>query len=350
MADRKADAKAGSATRRIKWLGGFVLVLIAGYTALWFFLAGRLESGVEDAIAGAAANGTTIECADRDVRGYPFRLGLFCERTVVQAPGAVVEAGAFRSAAQIYRPGLVISELDGPFELSAEGVTASGDWQQARASTRFGTEQLQLGTFRMDDASLTFDVAGGAPIGAALGSLTASVRPNGANLDLALDAFDFDAEPIAGRDAPPLDLSLDATLGDAAGAVAYAGEPIDTLRGRDVELRRLEIGLREGGRVVSEGAVSIDASGLASGEVTVSFTDLDATLETIATLVPEAASQIELIRPVLGQAGGGLLANALGGGKDADAPTAGTTRVTIALDRGRARVGILPIGYLPPLP
>ena len=341
----------GSATRKLKWLGVFVLVLIAGYTALWFFLAGRLEAGVETAIARAQENGTSLVCEDREVRGYPFRLGVFCDGTVAETEAGTVRAGAFRSAAQIYRPGLVISEVDGPFAAEANGARIEGQWKTARASTRFGTSQLQLGIFELRDATLNLATPGATPVAATVGALTASTRPNGSNLDAALEVTGLDIEPIQGRDVPPMDVSLDATVSGAGTALAYDGEPVQSLRGRDVELRRLDLGILEGGHILTNGTVAVDDAGLATGEVQVSFSDLEATLGALAGIAPELAPQIEAIRPVLGQAGGGLLGNVLGdAAKDADAATAGTTQLTITLDQGRARVGFIPLGQVPPLP
>ena len=344
-------APARRGTRRIQWLAGIVLALIAGYTALWFFLASKLEDGVERALAQSPAD---VACQDRDVRGYPFRLGLFCERTAAKTTEGTLNAGAFRSAAQIYRPGLVISELDGPFAFDGRAAAIEADWESARASTRFGTTQLQLGTVELRDATLRAAPAGGEPFEATLAGLLASVRPNGQALDLALQATAFDAAPVAGRDAPPVDLTLDATLSDAAAALAYDGTPLDSLRGRTIDLRRLALNILEGGRIDVSGEIEVDAAGLADGTVDLAFTDLEATLAALRALAPEIGPQLDAIGPVLAQAGGGLLGDVLGavGGDAAAEPVtpAGTTRLSIVLDGGRARVGIFPLGQIPPLP
>ena len=352
MNEQATGRRTGRATRKIKWLGVAVLVVIGAYTALWFFLAGRLDDGVARAIAQAEANGADVTCENRDVRGYPFRLGLFCEDTELLSTQARAEAGSFRSAAQIYRPGLVISELDGPLAADLGGGRIEADWDLARASTRFGTERLQLGTVELNEARFATSAARAVPVAGTLGRLVASIRPNGEALDAAVTATGLDLEPVAGRDAPPLDLDLDATLSGAGAALAYQSEPLESLRGRTIALRRLSLGLLDGGRVTASGNLDVDARGLVSGELDVSFSDLAATLETLATLLPELAPQIDAIRPVLGQAGGGFLGNLLGGGDDApdDGADAGATRLTIALDGGRARVGVIPIGSVPPLP
>ena len=354
MAVTKGNAATGRrATRKIQWLAIGVVVLVVAYSALWWFLAGRLERGAEAAIATARQNGVEIACPDRDVRGYPFRLGVFCGETGASLPdGTRIEAGAFRSAAQIYRPGLVISELDAPVSVEGPGVSVSADWTSARASTRLGTEQLQLGVLEASDLTLSLAPRGGVPLSAKADALVASVRPNGTALDAAVTLTNLDPEPVAGRDVPPIDLGLDASLTGGAEALAYGGRPVESLRGREIDLRALELDLGEGGALTASGTVAVDDEGLASGEIALAFTDLAATLDATARLVPELAPQIEAAGPLLAQAGGGLVGNLLGGGENRDMPESDPkmTRVTIALDRGRAKVGLFPIGVVPPLP
>ena len=353
MAATKADGATGRrATRKIQWLGICVLALIAAYSALWWFLAGRLEQGAEAAIANARQNGVEIACEERDVRGYPFRLGVFCGETRAALPdGTRIEAGAFRSAAQIYRPGLVISELDAPVSVEGPGGTLDAEWASARASTRLGTEQLQLGVLEASDLALALAPAGGDALRAKADALVASIRPNGTALDAAVTLTNLDPEPVAGRDVPPVDLRLDASLTGAAEALAYGGRPLETLRGREIDLRALGLDLGEGGAVTASGTLAVDEGGLASGEVDLAFTDLAATLDAIARLVPELAPQIEAAGPLLAQAGGGLVGNLLGGGgQDMPGSDPKMTRVTIKLDGGRAMVGLFPIGVVPRLP
>jgi hypothetical protein len=55
------------------------------------------------------------------VRGYPFRLEVFCTALDVARPaeGLTVKAGAFRSAAQVYEPRRVYAELDSPVAVTS---------------------------------------------------------------------------------------------------------------------------------------------------------------------------------------------------------------------------------------
>ena len=359
------NARAGSATRKIKWLAIGIVVAVGLYAALWAFLASRLDATAANAIARAQAEGTSIECAERDVRGFPFRLGLRCERTAVTlSDGTRAQAGEFRSAAQVYDPGLVISELDGPLALETTAGGGQLDWTNARASTQFGLERLNLGTVRIEDA--TFDgVIDGSNVRAAIGRLLVSVRPNGPDLDAALTIDGFDAEPVGGRDAPPMDLRVDATVSGAAGAVAFQSVPIESLRGRTVTLRALDLALRGGGRLAANGEVAVDGEGLPTGSIEVGFSDLAGMAEAVAAVAPEYGGPLRTVAGVLdGGGSGGFLSGLLGGGASNAGASAsaqadeegeieaddGLTRATIALDRGEARLGVIPLGRVPPLP
>ena len=237
----------GKATRRIKWLAVAIAVAIALYTGGWFYLASRIDRAAGEAIASAARDGTEILCEGRDVRGYPFRLGLHCAGTGVATPdGISAAAGAFRSAAQVYQPNFVISELDGPARVETPDGAVAADWDIARASTRFGTEGLTRGTVEIADVS--FETAGGgAPLAGRIDRVVASTRPNGADLDAALSVDALDLEPVAGRDAPPASLSVDATVSGAASLLSGGGG-VESLRGRTLTLRPSQLALTGGRR------------------------------------------------------------------------------------------------------
>ena len=367
------NATGGNATRRLKWLAGVIVAVIALYAGAWAYLASRLDNAAATAIARAEAGGTAIACEGRDVRGFPFRLGLHCDATgAVLADGTEAEAGAFRSAAQIYAPGLVVSELDGPLALDGPAGLVQASWDVARASTRLGTQRLNDGRLAVTNIDAVLDAKpdpNGGPLRARIGTLNAFVRPNGEDVDVALRVDALDPAPVNGRDAPPVDLNVDATVTDAAGALAYGAPAPQSLRGRAVRLRAADVTIAGGGRLGASGEVSVDADGLPSGTLDVAFSDLAATADALAALAPEYEGAIRSVAGLLGGGGGGggLLAGFLGGGSS-DAPEpkgtdradeadraggtdrAGETRVTITLDRGQARLGIIPLGSVPPLP
>ena len=64
------------------------------------------------------------ECVNLTARGFPFRIGLFCDRVAFEQPSAAMtlSAGAFRSAGQIYDPMRLVAELDGPAKITRRGT------------------------------------------------------------------------------------------------------------------------------------------------------------------------------------------------------------------------------------
>jgi hypothetical protein len=74
------DRKTPNYGRRILWLAAFVVILFGGYSAGWFYLADQLATRAKAMIADANRDGVTVECDNPIARGFPFRLGVFCDR------------------------------------------------------------------------------------------------------------------------------------------------------------------------------------------------------------------------------------------------------------------------------
>lgn len=344
------NASESSATRRIKWLGVGVVAVIALYSGVWMFLAWRLDRTVADVLAQAEASGTTVECERRDVRGYPFRLGVHCASVALAGEGVRATAGELRTAAQVYDPGRVIAELDGPLQYAGPAGDGTATWSAMRASGRFGLEELNLGTVTADDIDWRGSV-NGSQIAATIDRVVASVRPNGADLDVALTVDALDPSPVEGHDAPPLDMRLDATVSGAAGALAYGAVPVESLRGRTVTVRTLDLALRGGGRLAATGEVAVDGDGLATGTVELGFSNLAATVGAAAALVPEYAGPLQAFAQVAGGGDGAGLLGGLLGYRSADPqPESGLRTLTVTLERGQASLGIIPLVRVPPLP
>ena len=92
------------------------MILFGGYSAGWFYLADQLVTRTKATISAANRDGVTVECDNPIARGFPFRLGVYCDRVAyANAAEAVgLTAGNLRTAGQIYDPMRFIAELDGP--------------------------------------------------------------------------------------------------------------------------------------------------------------------------------------------------------------------------------------------
>ena len=150
-------------------------------------------------IADANRDGVTVECANPIARGFPFRLGLYCDRV------------AYANAAEARRPDRREPPL-GRADLRSDALrrrtrrpgdgrhAADGslkiDWEKLRASVRWASRCRNAS--RSKAAALTATTATGAPL-ATIGAFEAHMRPNGQDLDLAEQLRRAGARPGAGR-------------------------------------------------------------------------------------------------------------------------------------------------------
>lgn len=322
--------------RRIVWLGLAVVISCALYTAGWYFFAGRMQERLPALFALTERQGVRTECTNATVTGFPFRIGVFCDRTTIDfaRDNMRLKAGALRTAAQVYNPRHVVSELDGPISLTGDdGLNARADWQLLHASTIFaddGVERASLEgtrtTVSIDGPNLPITFTGESS------RFAAHVRRNAADLDLVLETDDFSS---------PLTLdtkhfALEATVTDAANFLREGARP--DLRGRTIRLHRMESEFAEGGIVDLSGNLAIAANGLASGELKIRLSDYQAVADRIGEIQPELADQISRFAPLL---------TAL----DTE-PDDGNDTITLPLTirDGNASIGILPLGRIPPVP
>ena len=220
--------------RRFFWFSVFIVVLFGGYSASWFWLAGRLETAASAAVARFGQDGRTAECENLVVRGFPFRIGLFCDGVRYEDSGGSLSASAaaFRSAAQVYSPFHIVAELDGPATVAAPQIgPLTLSWRNLRASTVLGEGLPDRASVEADALSAEGTV--GALVDAALADIDHAeghMRRNGSDLDVAGSFTDAKVNPdlIRGLSLPPQD-----------GAAAM------TVRG-GADIRRLAAGRQRG--------------------------------------------------------------------------------------------------------
>ena len=98
---------------------GFIVVIFA-LIGLWFggwhYAADRLAIGVMNFKQDLGRSRQQLECENQRIEGFPFRIGIFCDRTFYsgERSGIAYEGGAIRSAAHFYQPGKAVIEFDRP--------------------------------------------------------------------------------------------------------------------------------------------------------------------------------------------------------------------------------------------
>ncbi|WP_206452997.1 DUF2125 domain-containing protein [Aurantimonas marina] len=318
------------------------LLLAAGLSGAWYYLAGELDTRVAGLIATTRAQGTEIDCPGRAVFGYPFRLGLRCDAVTIEAPGDArgqglrATAGALRTAAQIYRPNRVVAELDSPLLVDAQQMAPLDiRWQLVQASASFWTDGMDRLALVADRpvVALTQPAAGRLPLFEA-GRFEAHARRRDGDLDLAFSGIDA---RIVAPDAPALpafDASADLTVTGAADWLAGgmdANTPGEALAGREGTLRSLRLDLGDASAELS-GDFAVAADGLISGDFELAVADP----QRIAALVAEAMPQFQSVANTLASAIGFV------GRQDN-----GRNIVALTLRDGNLSAGVIPLGQVP---
>ena len=208
-------------SRKVVRLGVLIVLVIAVYSVGWYFAAEYLKNRILTFFAGGNPAGVTASCENADMGGYPFRFRLNCSRLSFDDhfQGVAASFGPVRAAAQIYNPGHVVWELDGPAEIrSALGFNTALDWTNMQSSFRIGLSGLSRSSLMMEglNATVTSTVSS-LQLQVTAPSAQSHVRQNEGNLDYATLVRDvsvsIDGTKIA---LPPVSASLDATFADRA--------------------------------------------------------------------------------------------------------------------------------------
>lgn len=315
-------------SRRILWLAVFVAVLFGGYSAAWFHFAGRLEAQAKALLAEANANGMSVDCERPTARGFPFRIGLYCDAVRFDdRRGTAVSAGALRSAAQFYNPFHIVGELDGPSTVAVPRFgTFALDWSELRASVRLATPLPER--VSVEGAGLTAGVAAGPPLASAQ-AFQGHFRPNGADLDLAGSVVDFvpAASLLQGRALPPLSGAFDATVKDG---VRLLGTGASGLRGQSGTIRQLSVSTDAATGVDLKGTFAVDQQGIIDADLSITLRNPKGLAEVAAKAAPEAKDKIDQAMMGIGMLGA-------------------NPSLPLKIRKGKAMLGFIPLGSVPAL-
>lgn len=332
-----SDAQPSRNSRRFLWLFLFILVLFGGGSAGWYWLAGRATASVDEAIAGLNGDGRTVTCENREIGGFPFRLGLTCDSVAYEddTNHIAITAGGLRTAAQIYQPLNTVAELDGPLRIDAPGITPLFiEWDSLRASARLASPVPTLvsveatglsGISDPDDETDPVDFF-------STEQAEAHLRPNGTDLDWAGSFRQLEIDPGAAgnRVLPVFDGEGDATVKNG---VALIQSLPKSLRGLSIDIRTLSLNSGEAKMMLS-GPVSIDTNGLVDATLRLGMENPAAVGAIFQAAVPERASEIGQAFAALGMLG--------------DKPA-----VPIRIDKSRIKLdlvfGSITLGQLPPV-
>lgn len=325
--------------RKLWLLVAGVIIAIALYTAGWFYAASALKTSIMNALGDQNAAGVSGECGNMALRGYPFRIGLFCSEVKIddRVNGVSATFGDLRSAAQVYAPGHIVWELDSPAEFrTTHGLTVSAEWSNLQSSliaklagverTSTVIENLKASIVSaVTGQTFNFDAA----------RTEIHLRQNGDDLDAAIQVEDSNT---ALKNMPPLfpsfSASADVTLVGKAGLIDGSDRTGTGLYGSKGELRKIVADIGDGKIMTLTGPFSFDDEGYVSGQFKLQIEQLDPWRDSLKKTFPDFASMIDTA---------GKLLKALAAGGD-------NVSVDLKVDRGQVSLnGFIPLGSLPPI-
>lgn len=322
----------GSTARRFVWLAAGIVLFGVFWTTGWHLIAGRIEAQLPASLQQMAGQQARAECSNAEVRGYPFRFGLFCDslgytntRTGVRA-----DIGALRSAAQFYRPNHIVSEVDGPLAFSSPAGEGRIDWQALQSSIFATPGGLDRGS--LDGRTITMDIDSpglAGKLGLRAERFTAHVRKNGPDFDIA--AYAEQVESNLPTEISALKLTLEATMPNQPGLL---DAPFLAPQGAyEVQLHRILIELDEATSLEIAGPAQIGDDGQISADFNITIRNQQGFAELAVRIDPDTGELIRNVAPMLG----------------ALDTVSGDNAITVPLTirNGAMSIGFIPLGRLP---
>lgn len=137
-----------------------MFALAAGWTGFWKFAAGKAETAIDGWRAREAKAGRIYTCDSQNVGGFPFRIEVNCDQASAvlsgNQPPIELKATGLLMVAQVYQPGLLISEFRGPLTVGEPGKSPNmiADWKLAQSSVRGTPTAPERGSLVFDQLSV----------------------------------------------------------------------------------------------------------------------------------------------------------------------------------------------------
>lgn len=136
-----------------------VVLLAAGWTALWVYAVGRAETELAAWRASERQAGRLQDCASQSIGGYPFRIEVRCGGASFELKGKPtlqLKLPLVLAAVQVYDPKLLISEFTGPLEVAEPGRPPAAilNWALGQASVRGLPSEFERASLVLDAATV----------------------------------------------------------------------------------------------------------------------------------------------------------------------------------------------------
>ena len=272
-----------------------IFALVAGWTGFWKFAAGKAQQTIEGWRAREAKAGRDYACGSETIGGFPFRIEVNCNQAsaVIRSnqPPIELKADSLVVVAQVYQPGLIISEYHGPLTIGERGKSPDivANWTLAQSSVRGTPAAPERVSLVFDSPTIdrkSGDVrqnllhAAHLEIHGRMAEGSAASRPV---IEVALQADRAIAPSLHPALAQPINASATAML---RGLKDFAPKPWP-VRFREIQAADGRIDIKQA-RVqqgdiiaVGSGTLSLNAEGRLEGQLRVTMTGLEQFLATI---------------------------------------------------------------------
>lgn len=316
-----------------------VLILAAGWSGAWFWLAGWADRKAGEQLEELARQGLDIDCQQRTVIGFPFALRVTCAETRVAetVTDTRADVAGVSGGASLLAPMTVNINLTSPVRVDSAQFTAPAEmnWEDAALNVGMGMNGPRDVTFATAGLEANVSIPDVPVQKIAAESAQGALSPSSdggtdvavafAGLRLFLGAVEL--PPVTGVAAGVLSVPPRALLAGRAGVAA------------PVTAKNINIALESNGaRFRAQGQIAVDADGLIDGVITFQIAGADA-LPTFIAALPEAWQKIGNL------VAGGLFAF----GKPTSLDGEPASELTLEIEQGEARIGPIEFG-LPRVP
>ena len=339
MAASSQSGRSRSSIRMLLVGLGLLVVVAALYTGGWYYAASTLKTNVLRALGQRESAGISGECIDMDFRGFPFSIGMFCSKVMVDdhVNGLSASFDNLTSSAAVYQPGHINWQLKSPAEFrTARGLAISAEWTDLRSTLVTKGKGIQQGTTTIEGLKagivLSFN---GQNINTTAGHTEIHVRQNGDDLEATIGIENSNAVIKDFPQAlPTLTTNADIILTGKAGLLDGSDKGTQGLRGTAGILNRVVADIGDGRVLTLSGPFSFDDEGYVSGQFKLEIDQLGPWRDGLKEAIPAAKHTIDMA---------GKLLKALAAGGD-------NVSVDLTADHGHITLsGFIPLGSIPPI-
>jgi hypothetical protein len=317
---------------------GLVVVVAALYVGGWYYAVSALKGNVLRALGKRDNAGISAECTDLDFRGFPFKIGMYCSKVMVDdhVNGISASFDKLTSSAAVYQPGHIAWQLKSPAEIrNANGLAISAEWTDLQSTLVTKGKGIEQGTTAIEGLKAGIVSAfNGQNINVTAGHTEIHVRQNGDDLETAIGVENANAViKDFPQILPALTANADITLSGKAGLLDGSDKD-GRLNGTSGILHRVVADIGDGRVMTLSGPFSFDEQGYVSGQFKLKIDQLGPWRDGLTAAIPAAKHTIDLAAKLL------------------KAMAAGGDNVTVDLtaDHGNVTLsGFIPLGSIPPI-